>query len=144
MAESSLPDVHLIERIPGPLLKKWRSGPLLFASDLPEVELLGDTITLRWGKDTIQAKVEECHFRTGRAWQMKRNSRAARPLLPFGATDLILIDFPPLIKGFFGRVRSYNTAPVGYTKESLAQWNAALGNIINVVLSRKSAGRSSR
>jgi hypothetical protein len=130
MCKASANDTHLIEIIPDHLLQEWRLGPLRFASSVPEVELQGDIITLRWGNETIQAKVNDCHFRVGRAWQMKKNSRSARPLLPFGKTDLILIDFPPLKRGLFGKIRSYNTAPVGYTKESLAKWNEALGNVI--------------
>lgn len=133
---SNLPDssdssFHLVEKIPNHLLNIWKLGPLRFAKSYPEVELLGEDIFLRWGDMEIHAKTSDCNYRLGRAWQMKRNSRSARPLIPFGDTTLILIDFPPLYRSFFGKIRSYNTAPVGYTKESLMQWNYALGNVMD-------------
>lgn len=130
MDDSNSVQTELYEKIPEQMLKYWRLGPLRFATSFPEVELSGDVITLRWGEQIIRARIANCQFRIGRAWQMKRNARSARPLLPFGNSDLILIDFPPLKKTFFGRIYSYNTAPVGYTKESLAKWNAALGNVL--------------
>jgi hypothetical protein len=97
----------LVEQIPDDLFDLWRKGPLMLASraSLPVVELR-------------------------RPWRMKHNARSARPLVPFGAHDLILIDFPPLQRGFFRGVWSYNTAPVGYTHESLEQWEAALRAIM--------------
>ena len=118
---------HLTETIPDDLLKRWRSGPLLLARTFPVVELQGDLITLRWGRAVHSATIEECHFRIGRAWQMKYRARRASRLFPFGDSDLILIDFPPLKRGFFGKTRSHITAPVGYTPESLEQWSEALG-----------------
>ncbi len=119
----------LIESIPDDLLELWRRGPLLLASgsNFPVVELAGRTVTLRWGSEVIRADVSDCSFRVGRAWQMKRNARKAKRLILFGAHDLILIDFPPLYRAFFtGRMHSYNTAPVGYTKDSLERWKRAL------------------
>jgi hypothetical protein len=62
---------------------------------------------------------------------MKHNGRSARPLLPFGNHDLLLIDFPLLYRVFFtGRTQSYNTAPVGYTQASLQTWKRALAPLI--------------
>lgn len=130
----SEPDVKtIVETIPDDLLELWKMGPLMLASSarLPVVELCDRQLTLRWCYDVIAADVAECHFRIGRPWKMKHNSRSARPLLPFGNHDLILIDFPPLYRGFFtGRLHSYNTAPVGYTKTSLQRWKRALAPLI--------------
>ncbi len=123
----------LVETIPDDLLKLWTKGPLILATRarLPVVELSGHTLTLRWCYDVIIADVSECHFRVGRPWKMKHNSRSARQLVPFGNHDLILIDFPPLNRGFFTcRTHSYNTAPVGYTLDSLQTWKRALAPLI--------------
>lgn len=123
----------LVEVVPDDLFDLWRRGPLLLATraKLPVVELHGRILTLRWYHDVISADVTECYFRIGRPWEMKHNARSARPLLPFGSHDLILIDFPPLYRGFFSaKTRSYNTAPVGYTKASLQNWKRALAPLI--------------
>ena len=132
MKETASSD-SLVEIIPDELFQLWRKGPLLLAtkSSLPVVELRGRTLTLRWGRDVIHADVAECNFRVGRAWQMKRNARKTKRLLTFGDHDLVLIDFPPLYRGFItGRTHSYNTAPVGYTKASLQTWKRALAPLI--------------
>ena len=133
MDESTSEVGPLIEQIPDDLFDLWRKGPLMLASraSLPVVELANCTLTLRWGTDVINADVEHCNFRWGRPWRMKHNARSARPLVPFGSHDLVLIDFPPLQRGFFGGGWSYNTTPVGYTKESLGQWEAALRAILD-------------
>lgn len=130
MTESDDSIDRIVEAIPNDLLELWRKGPLMFASDknLPVVELAGRMLTLRWGTDVICADIGDCHFRTGRPWKMKHNLRSARPLFPFGAHDLILIDFPPLQRTLFGRIWSYNTAAVGYTRQSLALWKTALSD----------------
>ena len=126
MTMSLPPIVQLVESVPVELKNEWFAGPLLLCRSLPVVELRGDTIVLDWGSEIIKAKKEQCHFRIGRAWQMKFGSRGARPLLPFGRHDLILIDFPPLQKSVLGKVWGHTTAPVGYTKESLVLWIEAL------------------
>ena len=125
---STCKEPPLVESIPDDLLFDWRL-PLLLATryTLPVVELRDRTLTLWWCSDVIVADVSECHFRVGRPWKMKHNARRATPLVPFGKQDLILIDFPPLYRGFFtGKVRAYNTAPVGLTQTSLKAWKRAL------------------
>lgn len=122
--------LSLRETIPEALLAKWRRGPLFLMRNAPEVELYGDVLTLHWGTHEIRARIQECHFRIGRAWEMKRNCRKAKPIFPFGSNDLILIDFPPLYNGPLGGVRSYYTAPVGFTEETLRQWSDALGDVL--------------
>lgn len=131
--DDSTASERLIEYIPEDLYELWRQGPLRFASrdNLPVVELTGRQLALHWGATRIVADAADCHFRVGRPWKMKCNSRSARPLLPFGNHDLILIDFPPLQTGFWGGIWSYNTAPVGYTKESLSDWAHALATILD-------------
>ncbi|WP_168564954.1 hypothetical protein [Crateriforma spongiae] len=123
---------RLTECIPDDLYELWRMGPLRFVSrdNLPVVELTGRKLTLIWGSPLIVADAADCNFRVGRPWKMKRNARSARPFLPFGNHDLILIDFPPLQTGFWGGIWSYNTAPVGYTKDSLNDWANALAAIV--------------
>ena len=123
----------LVEIVPDDLFAVWKQGPLRLTTRamLPIVELRDRTLTLRWCADVISADVSECHFRVGRPWKMKHNARVARPWLPYGDHDLILIDFPPLYRGFFtGRTHSYNTAPVGYTQTSLQNWKRALAPLI--------------
>lgn len=126
-------EAPLVEIIPEDLLRRWKRGPLLLAtrSNLPIVELRGRTLTLRWGRHVVSADVADCHFRVGRPWKMKRNARKARRLFPFGDHDLILIDFPPLRRGFLtGRYHSLYTAPVGYTEASLQVWKRALAPLL--------------
>ncbi|WP_236615800.1 hypothetical protein [Rhodopirellula europaea] len=95
-------------------------------SKLPTVEIAGDRITVRWHGETIKSTVEACHFRRGRAWQMKYASRKAGGLF-FGDRELILIDLPPLHRDKSGNARAYTTVAVGYTPESMAAWTDALG-----------------
>lgn len=124
---------QLLETIPDDLFAIWKQGPLMLATraKLPIVELRDRTLALRWCNDVFSADVSECHFSVGRPWKMKHNAKSARPLLPFGNHDLILIDFPPLYRGFFtGRTSSYNTVPVGYTLASLQAWKRALAPLI--------------
>ncbi|QDT15579.1 hypothetical protein [Alienimonas californiensis] len=123
----------LVEAVPDDLLKRWQRGPLLLATraSMPVVELRGRTLTLRWSRHEITAHVSECQFRVGRPWRMKLNARSARRLFPFGDHDLILIDFPPLRRGFLtGRYHSLYTAPVGYTEASLQVWKRALAPLL--------------
>ncbi len=51
---------------------------------------------------------------------------------PLADRDVILIEILPLFKsfGFFGRVRGYTTAAVGFTDQSFAQWIDLLGDAI--------------
>ncbi|NNE00915.1 MAG: hypothetical protein HKN47_26670, partial [Pirellulaceae bacterium] len=46
--------------------------------------------------------------------------------------EVILIELLPLHKtfGFFGRVRGYTTAAVGFTDETFAQWAELFGDAI--------------
>ncbi|GAA4468808.1 hypothetical protein [Novipirellula rosea] len=133
MDELNSNTARLTERVPDDLFELCRKGPLRFANKdlLPVVELAGRQLFLQWGETKTAADAADCHFRRGRPWKMKRNSRSARPLLPFGSHDLILIDFPPLQTGLFGGIWSYNTAPVGYTKESLNDWAIALASVVD-------------
>jgi len=95
-------------------------------SRLPLIAIDGDRITVCWHGDTIESTVDACHFRRGRAWQMKYASRKAGGL-PFGDRVLILIDLPPLRHDLLGNVRAYTTVAVGYTDDSLHAWMEALG-----------------
>ncbi len=129
---SSSETQELVEQVPEHLFELWKKWPLLLASrsKLPVVTLSGETLTLKWGLEVITAGVPDCVFRRGRAWQMKLGARSARRLIPFGAHDQILIDFPPIRRGFFGGLHAYTTAPVGYTLDSLAIWELALTAIV--------------
>ncbi len=131
--DDSTSGYRLLECIPEDLYAHWRNGPLRFTrrDNLPVVELVGRQLALQWGATKIVADAAECHYRVGRAWKMKQNSRTARPPFPFGDHDLILIDFPPLQTGFRGGIWSYNTAPVGYTRDSLSAWANAFATILD-------------
>ncbi len=129
LSERPARQIKIVESIPEHLFELWKQGPLLLAnrSSLPVVAFANSHLELTWGSWKLRSRLGDCHFRVGRAWQMKRGTRKVRRILPFGNRDLILIDFPPLDRGFFtGRWHSMTTAPVGYTPESLDEWKSVL------------------
>ncbi len=120
----------------GRYAKKWWTG-----SNVPAVEYCVGTLTLRARRHGIYiAKVKECHFWVGPAHYMTFGMAdymiatrfVKNRFASLADRDVILIEILPLYKtfGFFGRVRGYTTAAVGYTDETFAQWVNLLGDAI--------------
>ena len=92
---------------------------------LPRLELRANTIFVRYGRRSLEANINDCHVRRGRAGGM----RLAGGVVCFSRHPVILIDLPPWWNSLLAirrRPRDINTVAVGYTEAMKAQWERAL------------------